>query len=150
VVKRALFLTAVILGVTVIQLHGQWPEFRGADGTGTSPAQSVPLTWSEEKNIKWKTAVHGRAWSSPVILDGQVWMTTATEDGTRLYAVALDQHTGRIVHDLEVFRVEKPPEWHPVNSYASPTPALESGRVYVSFGSLGTAAIDTSCGSGAI
>ena len=56
----------------------QWPEFRGPNGAGKAQASGLPLTWSETSNIRWKTAVHGRAWSSPVVLDGQIWVTTAT------------------------------------------------------------------------
>jgi outer membrane protein assembly factor BamB len=127
-------------------LHAQWPQFRGPEGLGTSPGRNLPLTWSEGRNVHWKTAIHGRAWSSPVVLDGQVWVTTATEDGRRLSAIALDRETGRIVHDLALFHVERPQYAHPFNTYASPTPVIEPGRVYVTFGSPGTAAIDTRTG----
>lgn len=127
-------------------LRAQWPQFRGPDGLGTSPATNVPLTWAEGRNIRWKTRIHGKGWSSPVVLDDRVWVTTATEDGKRLSVVALDRATGRIVHDLEVFRVENPQYAHPFNSYASPTAVIEPGRVYVTFGSPGTAAIDTRTG----
>jgi outer membrane protein assembly factor BamB len=128
-----------------VTVRAQWPQFRGPDGLGTSAA-GVPLEWSEKKNILWKTAIHGRGWSSPVILDGQVWVTTATEDGRRLSALALDRTSGRIIHDLELFQVANPQYAHPFNSYASPTPVIERGRVYVTFGSPGTAAIDTRSG----
>jgi outer membrane protein assembly factor BamB len=125
--------------------HAQWPQFRGADGLGTAQSR-LPLTWSEGKNVRWKTPIHGRAWSSPVVLDDQVWVTTATEDGRRLSAIAVDRDTGRIVHDLELFRVERPQYAHPFNTYASPTPVIEPGRIYVTFGSPGTAAVDTRTG----
>jgi outer membrane protein assembly factor BamB len=123
-----------------------WPEFRGADGRGHASQAGLPLTWSETQHVKWKTPVHGRAWSSPVVLGGQVWVTTATEDGRQLFAVALDQATGKIVHDLKLFDVATPQYAHPFNTYASPTPVIEGGRVYVTFGSPGTAAIDTATG----
>jgi len=103
----------------------------------------VPLTWSEEKNVRWKTAVHGKAWSSPIVLENQVWMTTADEKGHELSAVALDRDSGKIVHDMKLFHVETPQYAHPFNSYASPSPVGEPGRVYLTFGSPGTAAIDT-------
>jgi outer membrane protein assembly factor BamB len=140
----ALLLSAVLLAG--LPAHADWPQFRGPEGTGVSMARGVPLTWSETKNVKWKTAIHGRAWSSPVVLGGQVWLTTATEDGRDLFAVAVDRETGRVVHDLKLFHVEKPQYAHPFNSYASPTPVIEAGRVYVTFGSPGTAAIDTGTG----
>jgi outer membrane protein assembly factor BamB len=138
-------LIAILVALTV-PARAQWPQFRGPDGIGTAASATPPLTWGEDKNIRWKTAVHGRAWSSPVILNGQVWMTTATQDGRELSAVALDFESGAIVHDLRLFQVEKPQYAHPFNSYASPSPVIEPGRVYVTFGSPGTAAIDTRSG----
>lgn len=127
-------------------LGWQWPEFRGPNGTGHAAERGLPLTWSETEHVRWKTAVHGRAWSSPVVLDRQVWVTTATPDGRQLFAVALDRDSGAIVHDLKLFDVATPQYAHPFNSYASPTPAIEPGRVYVTFGAPGTAAIDTATG----
>jgi outer membrane protein assembly factor BamB len=128
------------------RVEGQWPQHRGPEGTGISASKAPPLTWSEEKNVRWKTPIHGRAWSSPVILENRVWLTTATPDGKELYAVALDQETGKVVHDLKLFTVETPQYAHPFNSYASPSPVIEPGRVYVTFGSPGTAALDTKSG----
>ena len=139
--------TLTALGAMVALLVGwQWPEFRGPDGSGQAGTPGLPLTWSETTNVRWKTPVHGRAWSSPVVLDNQIWVTTATEDGRQLFAVALDRQTGAVVHDLKLFDVATPQYVHPFNTYASPTPAIEPGRVYVTFGAPGTAAIDTATG----
>jgi outer membrane protein assembly factor BamB len=140
--------TTVLLFALVLTqpLLAQWPQFRGPEGTGHAASTALPLTWAEGKNVTWKTAVHGRAWSSPVILGNQVWMTTATPDGRELFAVALDRDSGKIVFDLKLFDVATPQYAHPFNTYASPTPVIEPGRVYVTFGSPGTAAIDTKTG----
>jgi outer membrane protein assembly factor BamB len=127
-------------------LQAQWPQFRGPDGTGNSSSANLPLTWGEGKNVRWKTPVHGRAWSSPVVLGNQIWVTTATGDGKELFAVALDRDSGKILFDLKLFQVATPQYAHPFNTYASPTPVIEPGRVYVTFGSPGTAAIDTKTG----
>jgi outer membrane protein assembly factor BamB len=124
----------------------QWPQFRGPEGNGLSPNTGLPLTWSETQNVRWKTAIHGRAWSSPVILGRQVWMTTATPDGKELFAVAVDRDSGKIAFDLKLFDVPHPQFAHAFNTYASPTPVVEPGRVYVTFGSPGTAAVDTATG----
>jgi outer membrane protein assembly factor BamB len=140
------FVLALVCALAVAEMRAQWPQFRGAEGTGMVPAKNPPLTWGEDRNIKWKTAIHGRGWSSPVILGNQVWMTTATPDGRELSALALDQDTGKVIHDLKLFQVEKPQYAHPFNSYASPSPVLEAGRAYVTFGSPGTAAIDVKTG----
>ena len=123
-----------------------WPQFRGPEGDGHSDAPGLPLTWSETNNVKWKTPIHGRAWSSPVVWGRQVWLTTASEDGKQLFAVGVDRDTGRVVHDLKLFEVERPQFAHKFNSYASPTPVIEEGRVYVTFGSPGTACLDTQTG----
>jgi outer membrane protein assembly factor BamB len=123
-----------------------WPEFRGPLGNGHAVGTGLPLTWSETSNIAWKTAIHDRGWSSPVAWDQQVWVTTATEDGTRLYAVCLDRDSGRILHDVQVFTVGQPEHVAAVNSYASPTSVVEAGRVYVHYGTYGTACLDTVTG----
>lgn len=124
----------------------QWTQFRGPRGDGVSLSTGLPLKWSEESGVKWKTPIHGRAWSSPVIWDNQVWLTTATEDGRELSVVAVDRETGKVVRDIKLFDVEQPQFAHKFNSYASPTPVIEAGRVYVTFGSPGIACLDTRTG----
>jgi outer membrane protein assembly factor BamB len=123
-----------------------WPQFRGPRGDGTSTASALPLHWSEQQNVKWKTAIHGRAWSSPVIQGDQIWMTTATQDGKQLFAVCVNKTSGQIDKDLKLFDVEKPQYVIPFNTYASPTSVLEPGRIYVTFGAPGTACLDTTSG----
>ena len=120
-----------------------WPQFRGPEGTGHATAKGLPGEWSESRNITWKTAIHDRGWSSPVIHGNQIWLTTATKDGRQLFAICLDRKTGRIIRDLKLFEVATPQYAHPFNSYASPTPVIEDGRVFITFGSPGTACIDT-------
>ena len=123
-----------------------WPQFRGPRGDGATTATNLPLTWSETENVAWNTAIPGKAWASPVIWGRQLWLANATEDGTELSVVCVDRETGRILHDRRLFAVEKPQFCHKFNSYASPTPVLEEGRLYVTFGSPGTAAVDTETG----
>jgi outer membrane protein assembly factor BamB len=123
-----------------------WPEFRGPHGNGHADALGLPIRWSETEHIKWKTFIHDKGWSSPVIWGNQVWLTTATEDGKQLFALCLDRETGKILHDRKLFEVAKPGFCPPHNSYASPTPVIEAGRVYVHFGSYGTACLDTATG----
>jgi outer membrane protein assembly factor BamB len=125
---------------------GQWPQFRGPEGNGVSKNTGMPLTWSETQNVRWKIPIHGRAWSSPVVLGNLVWVTTATPDGKELFAIAIEKDTGKIVFDLKLFDVPNPQFAHAFNTYASPTPVIEPGRIYVTFGSPGTAAIDTATG----
>jgi len=123
-----------------------WPQFRGGNGQGTVEATGLPLTWSETNHVVWKTPIHGRAWSSPVVQDGRVWVTTATEDGRELSVVSVDFKTGKVGLDQKLFEVEKPQFAHKFNTYASPTPVAEKGRLYVTFGSPGTACLDSRTG----
>lgn len=123
-----------------------WPQFRGPTGDGHAPGARVPLRWSETEGVVWKTPIHGRGWSSPVIWGGQIWMTTATEDGRAMFAVAVDRQTGKVLFDRKLFDVAEPDEIHALNSYASPTPVIEEGRVYVHFGTYGTSCLDTATG----
>lgn len=137
---------AILLLVTPSFADSNWPQFRGPTGDGRSEARGLPLTWSETDNVRWKTPIHGKAWSSPVIWGEQIWVTTAPEEGTRLYAICIDKESGKIVRDIKLFDVVLPQYVHPFNTYASPTPVIEEGRVYVTFGSPGTACLDTATG----
>jgi len=123
-----------------------WPQFRGPRGDGTSHATGLPVQWSEQENVRWKTPIHGRAWSSPVVWGSQVWLTTATEEGEQLFALCVDAESGTILHDLKLFQVDDPQFAHRFNTYASPTPVIEEGRVYLTFGSSGIACLDTTTG----
>ncbi len=123
-----------------------WPQFRGPNGDGHAAGRGLPLTWSETNHVKWKTPIHGKAWSSPVIWEDRIWLTTATEDGTQLFAVCVDRDSGKVLRDLKIFDVANPQFCHQFNSYASPTPVVEAGRLYVTFGAPGTACLDTQTG----
>lgn len=124
-----------------------WPDFRGPTMDGHSDAQDLPGEWSEQKNIRWKTALPGRGWSTPVIWGEQIWLTTATSDGKELFALCIDKESGEVTQRIKVFEVVKPEPVNATNSYASPSPVIEEGKVYVHFGTYGTAAINTETGS---
>ena len=138
-----LWLIAAAAGLAAPHLlfAGDWPEFRGPSGQGYSDDTGLPLTWSESHNIVWKAPLPGRGWSSPVIVGNELWLTVSNEQGRSLRAISLDAETGQVRHDVEVFRFSRRPSIHQKNSYASPTPIIENERVYVHFGTLGTAAL---------
>lgn len=141
---------ALVLVVPLVCLGaaaaGNWPEFRGPSADGHAEASGLPVQWSETENVHWKTPIHDKGWSSPVVWDDQIWLTTARADGKQLFAVCLDRKSGKILKDIKVFDVEKPAFCHPFNSYASSTPVIEKGRLYAHFGANGTACIDTATG----
>ena len=121
-----------------------WPEFRGSTGQGHSDERGLPVTWSENKNVKWKVAIPGKGWSSPAIQGDRIWLTTATEEGKSLRAICVDRNTGAMMQNVEVFRLRSPGNLNSKNSLASPTPVLEGDRVYVHFGAHGTACLTQS------
>lgn len=130
-------------------LEADWPAFRGPFGTGIVPentesASSLLLTWSETEHVTWKIPIPHFGLSTPVVSEGQVWLTTATVKGHDSFVLCIDAGTGEILLNKKLFHTADPePLGNKINSYASPSPVAESGRVYLSFGSYGTACLDT-------
>ena len=77
-----------------------WNQFRGPNGDGKSNALNLPVEFSESKNVRWKTPIHDQGWSSPVVWQKQIWLTTAKEDGSELFVVCIDLESGKVVHDI--------------------------------------------------
>ncbi len=139
-----------------------WPQFRGPSGQGTSNATRTPIEFGLTSGLKWQTPIAGKGWSSPVVVNGHVWLTTAIttpataeEKAARLshvqmpnmkdvagaidlHAVCLDLETGTILHDVSLATFDDPDPIHPLNSYASPTPFIDGKHVYCHFGAYGT------------
>ncbi len=123
-----------------------WPEFRGpfSNGHAAETTDAFPVRWSETENVTWKTAIPLEGWSTPVVMNGEIWLTTATSEGTDFFAIGINADSGEIFYNERLFHSDNPePLGNNVNRYASPSPAIEPGRVYIHFGSYGTACIDT-------
>jgi outer membrane protein assembly factor BamB len=135
----------VALAQQLVAAEPYWNQFRGPNGDGETSAV-LPVEFDDETNVAWKTPIHDRGWSSPVVWGNQIWLTTATEDGKKMYAICVNADTGAIEHDILLFEIAEPNFAHPTNSYASCTPFVEEGRVYVHFGQYGTACLDTKTG----
>lgn len=125
-----------------------WPEFRGPTGQGISAATNLPISWSATNNVKWKTEIPGNGWSSPVLRDGRLYLTSAVPgaDGKTitLHAWCVDSANGKVLWNTEILQPEPGPAGtrHDKNSQASPTPIVTADRLFVHFGHLGTAALD--------
>lgn len=141
-------LASLLIGLTCSLATGAeyWNQFRGSRGNGDAAPAGLPLKWSDSENVAWKTAIEGKAWSSPVVWGDQIWLSNATPDGKRLSAVCVDENSGKLVHDITVFEIAEPMFCIDYNSYASPTPVIEEGRLWVHYGSAGTACVDTTDG----
>ena len=142
---------------------GDWSQFRGPDGNGVAPATAnPPIQWSESKNIQWKTAVTGCGRSSPIILGDRIWLTTADPKEVKrtrigpddmqvaqhvsFHVLCLDRTDGKRLWQVTVFNLERPAPVHWLNSWATPTPVLEAGRLYCDFGTYGTVCVDAETG----
>ena len=123
-----------------------WTHFRGSNLNGIAETENIPLKW-DDSVIKWKTEIHDMGYSSPVVYNNQIWVTTAKADGKEIYAVCIDFQTGKIIYDIKVFTPEEVERRSSINTYATPTPCIEKGFVYVHYGSIGTACINTAHGS---
>jgi len=139
---------ALVLFLVPASARADWPSFRGPRGDGHAAGDAkpagLPLEWSESKNVAWKTPIPHRGWSTPVVMGGQIWLTTATIKGNDFFAICADAKTGKITFNERLFQTDSPePLANSVNCYASPSPVIEPGRVYISFGSYGTACLDT-------
>lgn len=165
--KFFIFSLTIVAACSVVFAEQNWPEWRGAGGQGIAEARDVPMEWSETKGVAWKTDLPGRGWSTPVIWGDEMWMTTAVEKAAKpedaerrlktntgdqpltvlesvsLRALCVARDSGRLLHDVELLNVKEPQWVHQLNSYASPSPVYEDGRLYAHFGTLGTACLDT-------
>lgn len=146
--KTTILLSVITLLTPLLARAEDWPQFRGPTGQGISTAKNVPVEWDATKNVAWKTPIPGRAWSSPVLVGGKLYLTTATgeKSSTVLRALCLDAESGKILWDTELFRpaAKLTKVLHQKNSQASPTPIVDGERMYAHFGHLGTAALDLS------
>ncbi len=161
---------STLLGIATLSFHAlaaEWPQWRGPDGQGHAKASRLPTVFGETANLAWKTEIPGRGWSSPVIDGKQIWMTTAVEteatpedvkrrlatntgdqpvtvmEKVELRAVCVNRESGKLLHNVLLLTAHEPQWVHRLNSYASPSPVLDGGKLYAHFGALGTAALNT-------
>lgn len=147
--------TIAFLLLASVIVRADWPQFRGPTQQGISEAKGLPIEWGPEKNVAWKVPVPGKGWSSPVVTDGKIYLTTAVPQGSgekselSLRTLCLNSKSGETIWDREVFRHpgSKVPGGHSKNSHASSTPFVESGKIYVHFGHLGTARLNATDGA---
>src|SRR6185503_18353643 len=91
---RIYLLVALFLGEPV---HAEnWPFWRGSSRQGVSQETGLPLHWSAESNIVWKTEIPGEGWSSPIVYGRQVFLTSATESGVQCRVISIDRETGQV------------------------------------------------------
>lgn len=135
-------LLAVLCLGWVLQSHAEnWPRFRGPTGQGWSSEKGLPVEWSSERGIAWKTPIPGEGWSSPIVWGDRVFVSTATDANTQCRLLCLDRASGKVLWNVVVVEIV-PLRKESKNSYATPTPVTDGERVYVVFGDGTVAAVD--------
>src|SRR5688572_11150439 len=106
----------ILVIASTVAAADDWRQFRGPNGQGHSDSTGLPVKLDAGENVKWKVAIPGKAWSSPVVLGDQVWLSNATADGHQLFAVCVDRNSGKIIHDIKLFDIRNPQFCIPFNS----------------------------------
>jgi len=151
-----------LLSCTILSAATDWQQFRGPDA-GVAEDAPLPEKWSTTESIVWKLDIPGRGWSSPIVADGRIYLTsviaaqseeppkkglyfggnreTPPSDEHRWMVYCVDWKTGKLLGERELHR-GKAPARHLKNSYASETPVTDGERVYVYFGGTGVYCLD--------
>ena len=151
--KTITLICALVVSAQSLLLGDHWNQFRGPNGDGKSSATNLPLEFDEAKNVRWKIPIASSGWSSPVVWDNEIWLTTGSDESRELRAICVDLDSGKIKKDIKVFdmieRKVDPAYAHDsphLNSPATPTSVVERDRVFVSFGSQGIACLNRTTG----
>jgi len=170
--------TVIALAICVVSLSllvgpssaANWPQWRGADGSGVSTEKNLPSDWNVSKNIKWKTPIEGRGHSSPIVWNNRIFLTTAVEgevvpgakaikhmDGDKEFlhpdsvgadrkhsfkVVCIDRVSGKVLWESVAWEGTPYDNRHRKSSYAASTPATDGELVYAFFGTEGLYAYD--------
>lgn len=155
------------LAAAALAASGNWPSFRGPNGSGVADGQAPPVQWNVETgvNIRWKTPIPGLGHSSPIVWDDHVFLTSAVterepylrpglygespdnpERFTHHYRVyCLNKDTGQIVWERTAHSGFPQVARHIKSSHANSTPATDGTHMVACFGSEGLCCYD-SCG----
>jgi outer membrane protein assembly factor BamB len=110
----------------------RWPGFLGG-GVTANEAKNVPLKWSPEENIAWKTDLVGYGQSCPIVWNNTVYVTTVNGPMKETnHVTAIDLATGaeRWTKAFTASSHAKRDVWH---SQAAPTPVVDETGLYVYF-----------------
>lgn len=148
------FATVALATMASAQNTADWPQFRGVNALGRSEAKGLPLTWADDKNVAWKTALPGPGASSPIILGDKIYLTCFTGFATssretgdmanlKRHLLCLNLADGKIIWDTptpaELPEQDRIRENH---GYASSTPVADNERIYTFYGKSGALAFD--------
>jgi outer membrane protein assembly factor BamB len=139
-----------------------WPQFRGPEANNISTEVDLPVEWGNDKNMLWKFKVPGKGWSSPIVWDEKVFITTAyknkngsqakdeemdnpegadnrtkPDEDYRFEIYCLNKNTGGEIWKETPYLGKPGIVTHRDNTYASETPVTDGKNLYVYFGMRG-------------
>lgn len=112
-----------------------WPQWRGHASNGIASVETVPTAWSETENIAWSTDIPGRGHSSPTVVDGVVYLTTAIEEAEEqwILAYSLDDGTEKWRTKVHQGGFPRSGQMHGKSSHANATVACDGERIFTVF-----------------
>jgi outer membrane protein assembly factor BamB len=152
---RQLLLLPPILTATMA-MAADWPQFRGPSGLGVAPDKGLPVTWSDDSNLAWKTELPGPGSSSPIVVGNRVFLTCYSGYGLpgkpagnradlKRHLLCLDRKSGKRLWQRDVAAVQPEQAYDAelrLHGYATSTPVSDGKTVYVFFGMTGVLAFD--------
>jgi outer membrane protein assembly factor BamB len=116
---------------------GWWPQWRGPSAQGVSDDTRVPLTWSETRNLLWKTALPGPGNSTPVVWGDRIFLTASSNDGDERFVCCVRATDGKMLWQQTASKGVTPGKTHPWNGFASASCTTDGEHVYAFFGTPG-------------
>lgn len=139
---KSLCTLSLIVIFSSVAIAGDWPQFRGPNGSGVAEEKNLPTKWSDKENVRWKATIPGRSVSSPVVAGGRVYVASASGvNGNKLHVVCFDAKDGKQLWHRELNATGNT-GCHPKSSMAAPTPVATADSVYVLFATADLAAFD--------
>lgn len=134
-------MAALALALGACAPGGDWPRWRGPDGSAVSDGAPLPERWTAVENVAWKTAIPGEGSSSPIVSGDAVFVTSALDHGSRRLLHRLDRASGKIVWTRET-KDENPERSSALTGHAAATPVTDGTRVVAFFGNAGVVCTD--------
>ncbi len=139
--KPMLFLLGLLLTLAPDLGAENWARWRGPAGNAISTESPLSTEWTKEKNIVWKVQVPGQGFSSPIIWDDRIFVTSSFEKGSRRAVHCLDKKTGKILWSREI-KDQNPERTSSMTGHAASTPVTDGKRVVAFFGNAGVVCYD--------
>jgi outer membrane protein assembly factor BamB len=135
--RQTALLVAFLLMGSASARADNWAQWRGPTGQGYSDDARVPLKWSDNENLLWKTKIPGTGNSSPIVWGDRVFLTAASPDGHERYVLCVRAADGKVLWQETAAKDDSPEKTHAWNTYASPSCATDGKHVYAFFGTPG-------------